>query len=356
MHTGWDRSFLNKDGSKPAHTSTVSDASASAVSAKSTPLPPKTGTSGATSTATSAKSTAATTSTGNNELSAAQAHESSEEANLEDIHPDALEYSHLSTTDIVKIKAFLKSHTHIINPQQKDSLLMKAFDSQLEGNVPRTKQIIFLSTLLQYIYDIIEFKRARHPQEIQIIVEQLLGKMFTGAKNPALDAFEGEVGRTYQHIKERCEVISRESVEEGEGVEEIQLKSLDDSVELVVNLPNENSSDPKEVERYQIFKTLPESMQAALKTGQLDEVNKVFHGIPIDEAENILEIFDQCEVIGVQALIDNEADWKEIKNEYESQFGDENAPDPSKYHNVEAPKIEELDIKEERFETGDIVD
>lgn len=332
IHTGWDRSFLNKGAPAPAPTTN-----------------PLTSSTATTSTAATSAAPVATSHTSTSATSTLVTKTEPVEETLGDLHKDTIDYSNLSTTDITKIKSFLKEHTHIINPQQKDSLLMKAFDSQLELNPKRTKQIVFLSTLLQYIYDIIEFKRTKHPTEIGIIIDQLLGKMFNGLPNPALEAFENEVERTFQHIKQRCEVISLEN-DGGEQVEEIQLKSLDDNTELVVNLPDGNSKEESEIRRFEIFQTLPIAMQDALKTGKLDEVNKVFHNTPIDEAEQILEVFEECEVIGVQAVIENEEDWKEIKSEYQAQFTDEKLK-PSDYKNQETPKIEELEIK-----SNDIVD
>ncbi|CCH41537.1 Hsp90 co-chaperone Cdc37 [Wickerhamomyces ciferrii] len=377
IHTGWDRSFLNKGDDKNASkdqskTEDVRPSTSSVSSAASAYSKP----SAAIDSDEKSKSEEAPKSnpvekqnpepklspSNNQEVAqASNVSNAEEEETIDDLHPDTFSYSKIPIEKIDQIKSFLKSHTHIITPNQKDSLLMKAFDAQFAHDNKRTYQIIFLSTILQYVHDIVEFKRTRHPQEISLIVEQLLSKMFINSHNQAFEAFKAEVQRTYAHIKQRCEILTQEQYEDiNEEDQEIQLKSLDENSELIVNLPDSNSKDPNELKRFEIFQELPEDMQNALKTESLDEVNKVFRGMPIKQAEGILEIFEQCEVIGVQAVIENENDWREIKHEYEqSQSQSQSQPQSQKFDNTSSddPKIEELGIEDQDFEnTADIVD
>lgn len=361
IHTGWDRSFLNKGDSKPdpsssskpieKSTAPISTPSYSTPSSATTTTPTESPVQSSTTTAATPKQTETTTSTVSDSLTSSS---KDAEEEIGDLDPDTVQYSKLPINKIDQIKAFLKSHTHIIRLDQKDALLMSAFDAQFAQDDNKTYQIIYLSTLLQYIHDIIEFKKTRNSFEIGQIVEQLLSKMFTNTANPAYEAFQNEVERTFNHIKERCKILSQEQQQDEEN-QEIQIKSLDENTELVVNLPNPESTDPEEIKKYKSFQKLPKNMRDALKTGSLDAVNEVFHGMPIAEAEEILAIFEECEVIGVEALIENEGDWQEIKNEYEKSQESENAS--SKKVETE-PKIQELDINDqENFESSaDIVD
>lgn len=108
-----------------------------------------------------------------------------------------------------------------------------------------------------------------------------------------------------------------------EGVETIQLKSLDDSTELEVNLPDFNSEDAQEMEKVKVFKTLlPEKMQQAIMTKNLDNINKVFEDIPIEEAEKILEVFNDIDIIGIKAILENEKDFQNLKDQYEQGHED----------------------------------
>ncbi|EEQ40610.1 hypothetical protein CLUG_04738 [Clavispora lusitaniae ATCC 42720] len=120
---------------------------------------------------------------------------------------------------------------------------------------------------------------------------------------------------TVNHIKTRCEVIRKEQLENaGEDEQLIQLKSLDDSSELIVNPPEEGS------EEYKIFtSSLSPEMQAAVRSGSLDEVNKVFATMKIADAEQTLEIFNQCGVIGVSGILENEQEFEQLKEEYEER-------------------------------------
>ncbi|ODQ60748.1 hypothetical protein WICANDRAFT_29068 [Wickerhamomyces anomalus NRRL Y-366-8] len=342
MHTGWDRSFLNK-GESTKEVKKTSETPAPVQTNSYSQLP----------------ETNSTKSVSEEPQSTSQITE-----DIGDLYPDTVTYSKLPIDNVDKIKKFLKSHTHIIKPDQKDSLLMKAFDAQFAGDDKKTYQIIYLSTLLQYILDIFQYKRTTHPTEIGLIIEQLLSKMFKDQTNPAYEAFKAENQRTFAHIKERCKILAQEQIDE-EGIDEanqeIQLKSLDEDSTLVVNLPDPNSTDPEEKYRWESFQKLPKQMQDALKTESLDEVNKVFHGMPIPEAEGILEIFDECNVIGVQALIENEKEWDEIKDEYQKQQSQEHKVE--ELHDdepEEETKIESLEINENNgnsyIDTADVVD
>lgn len=367
IHTGWDRSFLNKgEAAKkedikptPAETSTPINTSSYSLAAE-----PKQSLSSSEVTENSPpiQSSSKESESGETDLVKTSNNISSEEENeetLDDLHPDTITYSKISTENIDQIKKFLKSHTHIIKSEQKDSLLMKAFDAQFAGDDAKTFQVIFLSTLLQYILDIVQFKHTSDPRDIGIIVEQLLSKMFVNRTNPAYEAFKNEIGNTFNHIKERCRILSSENAQDEEN-QEIQIKSLDEDTKLVVNLPDSKSENPEEIQRYESFQKLPKEMQDALKTESLDEVNKVFHGMPIAEAEAILEIFEECGVIGVQALIENEEEWKEIKNEYNKQFEDQSGEtETPELQEPQISNIENLDIKDDGKgyeDTADIVD
>ncbi|KAH3664366.1 hypothetical protein WICMUC_005751 [Wickerhamomyces mucosus] len=365
MHTGWDRSFLNKD--KSAETATQPTTVTTSSNSFSNPQSTSTVASDFTAVNKEPKISSRIESV-DHQLQAAQselpgqtqvgaeanAKTEEEEFSIDDIHPDTWKLSQIPITQTNRIKDFLSSHPSIINSKQKDSLLMKAFDSQFAHDSNRTKQIIYHSSLIQYVIDVIDFQKATHAQQIKIIVEQLFSKIFNkNPNNPALAALHTEVENTFQHIKTRCEVLSKEQQEDfGEDDEnaEIQLKSLDDNTELIVNIPDASSDVPEEKLRYEVFTTqLPHELQVAMKTGSLDEVNKVFKTIAFKKAEEILEIFQEYGFIGIQeGIIENEKDWTEIKNAYE----DEGHPELNK-------KVEELNVVDdvERFtNTADIVD
>jgi cell division cycle protein 37 len=331
IHTGWDRSFLNKGESKPVEQPIVVQSKPAATSSTAPESVPPATTKSAPPASTSVPSTTSKVVATTSQVAG--------EGEMSDLHPNTIELSHIRLEDINKIKNYLKEHTYIITQHQKDALLMSAFDAQFAHDDASTKQIIGHSILLQYVMDIMKFKNVNHPLEIQQIVEQMFTKMFQGASTQAVDAFQSELQSTFAHIKQRCEVLSQEQ----QGEQEIQLKSLDNDTELVVNLPDAKSDDTEEKRRYELFLTLPEAMQKALQSESLDEVNDVFHGMPIEKAEQILEIFEETDIIGVKAVLENENEWEQLKDEYAK-------------HTDQEPEAQELEIENKSLETADIVD
>ena len=94
----------------------------------------------------------------------------------------------------------------------------------------------------------------------------------------------------------------------------IQLKSLDENTELLVNIPAENTPE------YEIFTTkLSKEFQDAVRTQSLDEVNKEFAKLKVEEAEKVLEIFNECGVIGISGYLEDEEEFQELQKQYQDQ-------------------------------------
>ncbi|SMN21069.1 similar to Saccharomyces cerevisiae YDR168W CDC37 Essential Hsp90p co-chaperone [Maudiozyma saulgeensis] len=250
---------------------------------------------------------------------------------------------------------FLLKNMQIISGQQKDALMMKSFEYQMEDkNSPMTYQIIHQSEILSYIREIYDMKKIPflRVQEMEEVINMFFGKIiFNPANSKGKESFLESVKTKYEHVKNRSEIIKQEQTEESEegeveGVETIQLKSLDDSAELEVVLPDFNSEDKDEVKKCEAFNKIPKDMQEALKTQNLDEVNKVFETIQIDEAERILELFNEADIIGVRAVLENEDDFNNIKQDYQQQLQHEG-------NEGERPTVIE---EEEILDTADIVD
>ncbi|KAM9888461.1 hypothetical protein OXX79_012896, partial [Metschnikowia pulcherrima] len=100
----------------------------------------------------------------------------------------------------------------------------------------------------------------------------------------------------------------------------IQLKALDDSTELSVNTPEEGTKE------YEIFSTkLSPEMQAAIRTSSLDEVNRVFAQMKVEEAEKVLEIIQECDVIGISGVLENDEEFQKLKEQYDENLQIEDA-------------------------------
>ena len=132
--------------------------------------------------------------------------------------------------------------------------------------------------------------------------------MVAGGQN-AQAIFRKDVEDTYGHIVNRVELAKVEEAEANAAAEQIQLVAENaDSVsfnvpdgpppeQLVLEGPGTEDMDIEEVRkalqmRWALFCGLPEKLQEALKTGELDAVNKVLGDMPVSEAENVVKALD----------------------------------------------------------------
>ncbi|SCU89661.1 LAFA_0E19856g1_1 [Lachancea sp. 'fantastica'] len=263
--------------------------------------------------------------------------------------PETIEFGNISVKDVKKSEQFLLNNLQIISEQQKDALMMSAFEYQMEGRSDKTYQVIHQSELLGYVREMYDMKKIPHLQ-----AEELIGVIklffqrvfFNKASDQGKKGFLDSVQVKFEHIKNRVKVMQEE--ESQEGVETIQLKSLDESTELQVNLPHFGSKDPEEMKRIAAFEKLPLTMQNAIKTQSLDKINEVFAEMPVEEAEAILEIFNEGGIIGVNALLEDESEFRELQAQYRDH--------PSAEESDQGSVLEHNNEVNADFSTSDVVD
>ncbi|EGV64500.1 hypothetical protein CANTEDRAFT_120017 [Yamadazyma tenuis ATCC 10573] len=318
-HTGFDRSFLNKDEEeRTPETKTVTSVE-TINSPGVTNTPPKKA-------------------------------EKTEKEVLEELQvmPETTEFSKIPLGDYVKSGAYLVKHPWICTEQQKDALIMTAFDHQLAGDSKAARQVIHQSLLLQYIAQLCGGGPNYNKDATVKAIKLFIGKI-NDPSVPVRTGFLQDYENTFNHIQNRCELIKQEQSqasdddgEEGEAL--IQLRALDEGTELSVDIPPEGTPE------YQLFTTeLPLEMQEAVKTKSLDEVNKVFAKYKIEDAEQILEIINQCGVIGVSGYIEDEHEFEELQKQYNEQQiqeveeeADDNADADSSVVHTETPNTEDI--------------
>lgn len=333
-HTGFDRSFLNKEKEEEE------------ALAKSTAAPQSTQKKTTTTTTTetlnslllelSGKSHTAVPSDVSKETTKAKTED--ELFDELEVRPETAEFAKIPYKNLEKSAEFLIRHPSICTENQKDSLIMTAFDFQFEGDTNGARQVIYQSLLLQYVSQLAGPK-ANKDQTIRAV--KLFFSKLKDSGLPANQAFLQDVENTVSHIKQRCEVLLLEQEANGDGEEAlIQLKALDESTELLVNTPEEGTQD------HEIFVTkLSPEMQAAIQTGSLDAVNKVFALMKVEEAEKVLEVFQECNVIGISGVLENEEEFERLKEQYDENLQIED-------HDAEPAHAEE----ELKFNTVDEVD
>ena len=283
IHTGFDRSFMNKDDISKDEKEAPNSSKEAPSSSKESPSSSKT------------SSTTTSTEVINTPKSDAQM--------LDELSllPETEQFSKIPFSKIDESATFLMKNTKICTEQQKDALIMTAFDLQLENNSKAALQVIHQSLLLQYISQL----AGAHPNKDQTIKAiKLFCSKIADTQSPANQGFIQDVQNTFKHIQTRCEILKREQGPEEAGEEDeavIQLKALDDGSELLVNIPVVGTPE------YEIFTTkLSPEFQAAVKTQSLDVVNKEFSKLKVEDAEKVLEVFNECGVIGINGYIEDE--------------------------------------------------
>lgn len=272
------------------------------------------------------------------------------------LFPETEEFAKISVNDPKESARFLTENYKIINEQQKDALMMKAFESQLKHDEKKTYQILYQAEILAFIdsiYSVHKFPVLDVPRLINSIEMFFKRVLFDGRIEAAKAQFLDSVNTKFEHVKKRCVILEEEEKNNGaQGVETIQLKTVDDSTQIEFELPDFDSKDENELERIKIFKELPENLQKALKTKDLDTVNDAFADLSIEVAEHALELLGEADIIKVAALLENEEEFKHLQEEYKHEHEMENLninEEPEEEAENQPAKIEELD-------TADIVD
>ncbi|KAG4305565.1 hypothetical protein PORY_001121 [Pneumocystis oryctolagi] len=109
----------------------------------------------------------------------------------------------------------------------------------------------------------------------------------TSANHAAHKLFNDDVEQTYSRIKVRAAEIQEER-EASSGVEQIQLHAVDPNTKITISIPPSDASDPETQEARRIFDSFSPELQAALQSGQLENINKVLASVPLQEAEKIV--------------------------------------------------------------------
>lgn len=135
-------------------------------------------------------------------------------------------------------------------------------------------------------------------------------RMISGNKQ-AIDVFEKDVEQTYALIKRRAAAnkVEQEQIAAQGGVEQIQLVPENPDTVISFDVPDgpppadlrldesleSEGLDVEEVRsalqrRWDIFQGFDPKMQKALKSGNLETVNKVLGKMPVGEAEQVVEL------------------------------------------------------------------
>lgn len=207
---------------------------------------------------------------------------------------------------------FLSSHRLLLRDDSdtSDALLVEAFQSQMRGEAKRARGFVEKGLMIQYL------------TKLGKDGVSLFFRRMASADGKAVTVFFNDVLSTYRRIADRCETLKKEEAEgaAGEEKEQIQLVAEDPSTVITFEVPEgpppeniqiEIPEDEPEGEggerpqldveqvrlflqrRWDIFVSLEEEMQAALRSHELEKVNAVLGKMKVQRAEEVVGLLDQ---------------------------------------------------------------
>jgi cell division cycle protein 37 len=198
----------------------------------------------------------------------------------EEVEPSELgkQFSQIKVGDWRSCMQFISEHPQVVAEKETDGLLVLAFRAAGNGKDDLARQCVHQALLLQYC---------------RALGRDGVGMFFKRMSTPGHQAqkvFLDDVRDTYQRIKSRTKEIQNEQAQEsdGKGVEQIQLHAVEPGTAINIRIPAENSTEPEEVKARELFDAFPPGLQRALKSGSLDEVNKVLGKMSVEQAEEIV--------------------------------------------------------------------
>ena len=114
------------------------------------------------------------------------------------------EFGKISINEYSKSQKFLLEHLPIISEQQKDALMMKAFEYQLHGDDKMTLQVIHQSELMAYIKEIYDMKKIPYlnPMELSNVINMFFEKVIFNKDKPmGKESFLRSVQEKFLHIQ-----------------------------------------------------------------------------------------------------------------------------------------------------------
>ncbi|PHH75766.1 hypothetical protein CDD82_4285 [Ophiocordyceps australis] len=199
---------------------------------------------------------------------------------------DAKKFARIRADDFTSSLQFLSQHPHILTERDSDGLLVMAFDAALEGKDEVSRQCVHQALLLQYC-------RALGRDGVGLFFKRIMTK-----GHQARDVFFKDVQDTYFRIRTRSREILAERARD-EGVEQIQLQAVEPGTEIHIRVPVADSNDAEEQKARQVFDGFDTEMKKAIETGSLDEVNKMLGQMAVPEAEKMVSLFGEANVLSL---------------------------------------------------------
>jgi cell division cycle protein 37 len=191
----------------------------------------------------------------------------------EEMEPSELgkKFAQIKPGDYRSSLNFVSTNPSLLAERETDSLLVLAFNSELDGRGAFAFQCVHQALLLQYC-------RALGNDGVGLFFKRI-----TTPGHQAQKVFSDDVRDTYQRIKSRAKELNANKSQDGEGVEQIQLHAVEPGTAINITIPPEDDSPSRK-----LFEAFSPGLRRALESKSLDEVNKVLGKMSVEEAEEVV--------------------------------------------------------------------
>ncbi|KAK8848850.1 Hsp90 co-chaperone Cdc37 [Apiospora arundinis] len=208
---------------------------------------------------------------------------------------DGKRFANIKPSDYRESNNFISAHPQILSEKEQDGILVMAFDAELEGKGDFARQCVHQALLLQYC-------RSLGKDGVPMFFKRITTK-----GHQAQDVFYKDVSETYARIHNRCKEINKERALEAAsgnaGVEQIQLHAVEPGTVINIRIPPADSEDESEKQGRAIFEKFAPDMRKALETGSLDKVNEVLGQMKVDEAEELVGLLSEANILSLEEEI-----------------------------------------------------
>ncbi|KNE60051.1 hypothetical protein AMAG_05485 [Allomyces macrogynus ATCC 38327] len=237
---------------------------------------------------------------------------------------EALYFANLSATNYEALNEYLREHRHLVSKEISDEILASAFQYAMNGRFAKADHYVHQATVLQFCANL-------GPDGAPMF--------FTRIKDPnhrAAQMFHDDVARTVAHIHNRSKVLQAKAAGKVTGI----------------------SLDPVG-KKMDVFRTLPNDLQQALLTEDLEKVHAV-----LGARKDGSDLLKQCRAVGLiqdQAVGEVSDEEKlELIRQLPAEFRDALANDDfdkvnellESYEEPEAERVIELCKRAGIFEDG----
>ncbi|OAA38064.1 Hsp90 co-chaperone Cdc37 [Metarhizium rileyi] len=206
--------------------------------------------------------------------------------------PAAKKFAQIDCNDYNTSLQYLSQNPQILKERETDGLLALAFDAALEKKDDYSRQCIHQALLLQYC-------RLLGKDGVRLFFQRVTTK---GHKAQVL--FYDDVRDYHARIKKRAgEIIEERAKESDQDVEQIQLHAVEPGTVIQIKVPLADSQESDEQHAREIFNGFKPDMKQALESGNLDEVNKVLGQMTVNEAEELVTLFGEANILSLEEKI-----------------------------------------------------